>query len=80
MVSRRRKSTLVLDQPPLTYPLRDIPRDIWKRAQVRALKDGYAVRHVLLAMLEGYAAGANVDERALNKYRSQTEKAKRGQK
>ena len=80
MAPRRQKHATIPKQPKLTYPLRDIPRDVWKRAQLHALKEGYAVRHVLLAMLEDYANGAKVDKRTLDKYKAETERAKRRRK
>ncbi len=77
MAPRHPKHAKRPTQPKLTYPLRDIPRDVWKRVQLHALNDGYAVRHVLLAMLEDYANGAKVDKRTLDKYKAETERAKR---
>jgi hypothetical protein len=77
---QKSSGTSTPEQRKLTYPLRDIPRDVWKRAQLRALHEGYAVRHVLLASLEHYAAGGAIETQVLDKYRAETDRLKRREK
>jgi hypothetical protein len=43
------------------YTVRDIPLALWKRARVRAVKEGTDMRTVLLRLLERYAA-KGIDE------------------
>ena len=43
-------------QGPLTYILRNIDRAMWRRAKMRAAKEGTSLRAVILAYLAQYAA------------------------
>lgn len=36
------------------YTIRDIPLDVWKKARVRAIRDGLDMRTVILKLLRRY--------------------------
>ena len=47
-----------------TYLLRDIPRDVWRRARSRAVLEGRSMRDVILMLLDEWAPeGGFVDRR-----------------
>ena len=43
--------------PSISYILRKVESDLWKRVKHRALDDGLNMRDALLLLLEEYAAG-----------------------
>jgi hypothetical protein len=45
------------------YLLRDIPRDVWRRARSRAVLEGRSMREVLIELLDQWAPDGFVERR-----------------
>lgn len=59
-----------LTSAPVTYLLRSIPRELWRNARIRAIRDGLDMRQVLLGFLKAYTAGRAKPERLSQKERA----------
>jgi hypothetical protein len=52
------------DQDVTSYTLRDIPKPLWQKAQIRAIQQDRTMRDVLIGLLRAYVAG-KVDPKEL---------------
>jgi hypothetical protein len=45
------------DKDVTSYTLRDIPKALWQKAQIRAIQQDRTMRDVLIGLLRAYVAG-----------------------
>lgn len=55
--SDMKKATTVDGGETISYTLRDIPKEIWRKARIRGIQQDLEMKDVLLGLLRAYAQG-----------------------